>query len=435
MEEAAKAANSRVKVADRVTGPPLDVAAVRKDFPILSRPVHGQRLVYLDNAATTQKPQAVIDAISSYYAKYNANVHRGIHTLAEEATAAYEATRGRVAAFLGGTNPRQIIFTRNTTESLNLVAAAWGEKNIGAGDEILLTQMEHHSNLVPWILLAKRKGAKLRHIPITADGRLDLSTLDDLLTRRTRLVSLTHLSNVLGTINPVAEIAQRAHSVGALVCVDAAQSVPHIPVRVEELGVDFLAFSAHKMLGPTGVGVLWGRPDILDAMDPYMGGGEMIREVKLDSATWNDVPWKFEAGTPNIADVVAFSTAMDYLMAIGMDNVRRHEVELTAYALDRLRALGHVTLYGPESAEARSGVVTFNDCDIHPHDLATILDHHGVAVRAGHHCAQPLMRVLGVVATARASFYLYNDRDDVDVLIDGLGEARRYFGYALSTSG
>lgn len=434
MKEVAKATESP-KAATPLPGPPFDIATVRKDFPILGRPVHGKRLVYLDNAATTQKPQAVIDAISGYYAKYNANVHRGIHTLAEEATAAYEATRGRVAAFLGGTNPRQVIFTRNTTESINLVAGAWGEKNIGLGDEILLTQMEHHSNLVPWIMLAKRKGAKLRHIPITADGKLDLSTLDDLLTRRTRLVSLTHLSNVLGTINPVAEIAERAHKVGAVVVVDAAQSAPHIPVGVEDLGVDFLAFSAHKMLGPTGVGVLWGKPDILEAMDPYMGGGEMIREVKLDSATWNDVPWKFEAGTPNIADVVAFSTAIDYLLALGMDRVRRHEVDLTAYALERMRSLGHATLYGPESAEERSGVVTFNDIDIHPHDLSTILDHHGVAVRAGHHCAQPLMRVLGVVATARASFYIYNDRDDVDVLIDALKEARRYFGYALSTSG
>jgi cysteine desulfurase/selenocysteine lyase len=415
--------------------PALDVASLRRDFPILARPVHGRRLVYLDNAATTQKPQAVIDAVSGYYAKYNANVHRGIHTLAEEATAAYEATRGRVARLLGEDNPRQVVFTRNTTESINLVASAWGEKHIGEGDEILLTEMEHHSNLVPWIMLARRKGAKLRHIPITPDGKLDLSTLDLLLTRRTRLVSLTHLSNVLGTINPVAEIALRARRMGAAVLVDAAQSVPHIPVQVDHLGADFVAFSAHKMLGPTGVGVLWGRTEALEAMDPYMGGGEMIREVKLDSATWNDIPWKFEAGTPNIADVVAFATAIDYLMNLGMERVRRHEVELTRYALERLHALGHITVYGPQAAEERSGVVTFNDADIHPHDLATILDHHGVAVRAGHHCAQPLMRILGVVATARASFYVYNDTDDIDILIEALKEARRYFGFTAGTSG
>jgi cysteine desulfurase/selenocysteine lyase len=419
----------------RKTEPALDLAALRAHFPILSRPVHGRRLVYLDNAATTQKPQAVIDAISGYYAKYNANVHRGIHTLAEEATAAYEATRGRVARLLGETNTRQVVFTRNTTESINLVASAWGERHIGEGDEILLTQMEHHSNLVPWILLARKKGARLRHIPITDDGRLDLSTLDDLLTKRTRLVSLAHKSNVLGTINPVAEVAERAHRLGAVVMVDAAQSVPHLPVQVEQLGVDFLAFSAHKMLGPTGVGVLWGRAELLEAMDPYMGGGEMIREVTLDSATWNDIPWKFEAGTPNIADVVAFSTAINYLMHLGMENVRRHEIELTQYALERLRSLGHITIYGPPAAEERSGVVAFNDADIHPHDLSTILDHHGVAVRAGHHCAQPLMRRLGVVATARASFYVYNDTDDVDVLIEALKEARRYFGFADRTPG
>jgi len=416
--------------------PPIDIDKIRKDFPILKRPVHGQRLVYLDNAATTQKPKSMIDAISGYYEKYNANVHRGIHTLAEEATAAYEETRNKVAVLLGGTDSRQVVFTRNTTESLNLIATAWGERNIREGDEILLTEMEHHSNLVPWILLARRKNAKLRHIPITSDGRLDLTDLDDLLTRRTKIVSLTQLSNVLGTINPVAEIAERAHKVGAVVAVDGAQSVPHIPVAVEDLNVDFLAFSAHKMLGPTGVGVLWAKAAQLEAMDPYMGGGEMIREVKLDSATWNDLPWKFEAGTPNIADVVAFSAAIDYLLAIGMDRVREHEVWLTSYAMERLQSMaGHLTIYGPQEPEARNGVITFNDADIHPHDLSTILDHHGVAVRAGHHCAQPLMRILGVVATARASFYIYNGRDDIDVLVEALKEARRYFGFANGSAG
>lgn len=414
---------------------PLNPKALRKDFPILSRPVHGKRLVYLDNAATTQKPQAMIDALVGYYSKYNANVHRGVHTLAEEATAAFESTRGKVARFIGSPGTNQIIYTRNTTESLNLVAASWGHRNIKEGDEILLTQMEHHSNLVPWIMLADRTGARIRHIPITADGRLDLSQLDGLLSKRTRLVSLVHVSNVLGTINPVAEIAERAHRVGALVVVDGAQSVPHMPVNVQELGCDLFAFSAHKMLGPTGVGVLWGRTDLLDGMDPYMGGGEMIREVKLDSVTWNELPWKFEAGTPNIADVVAFGAAIDYLTELGMDAVRRHEVELTGYALEQLRPLKHLTLYGPTAASERAGVVTFNDADIHPHDLATILDHHGVAVRAGHHCAQPLVRLLGAVATARASFYVYNDTDDVDQLVLALREARKYFGFANGSAG
>lgn len=414
---------------------PLDPKRLRKDFPILSRPVHGKRLVYLDNAATTQKPQAMIDALVGYYSKYNANVHRGVHTLAEEATAAFESTRGKVARLIGSEGPQQIIFTRNTTESINLVAASWGNKHVKEGDEILLTQMEHHSNLVPWIMLAQRTGAKIRHIPITPDGRLDLSKLDSLITPRTRVVSVVHVSNVLGTINPVAEIAERAHRAGALVVVDGAQSVPHMPVNVHDLGADLFAFSAHKMMGPTGVGVLWGRADLLDEMDPYMGGGEMIREVCLDSVTWNDVPWKFEAGTPNIADVVAFGAAIEYLLDLGLENVRQHEEELTDYALARLRPLKNITLYGPPSAALRAGVVTFNDADIHPHDLATILDHHGVAVRAGHHCAQPLVKLLGAVATARASFYVYNDTDDVDELVVALREARRYFGFANGSAG
>jgi cysteine desulfurase/selenocysteine lyase len=401
---------------------------LRKDFPILKRPVHGKRLVYLDNAATTQKPQAMIDALVGYYSKYNANVHRGVHTLAEEATAAFEATRGKVAKLIGSKSTEQIIFTRNTTESLNLVAASWGGKNLKPDDEILLTQMEHHSNLVPWMMVAKKTGAKVRHIPVTPQGTLDLSDLDSLLTAKTRIVSLVHVSNVLGTINPVAEIAERAHRVGALVVVDGAQSVPHMSVDVSDLGADLFAFSAHKMLGPTGVGVLWGRREILDEMDPYMGGGEMIREVRFDGVTWNELPWKFEAGTPNIADVVAFGAAIDYLVDLGMEAVRQHEVELTRYAWAQLAPIKHLTLYGPTDVASRAGVITFNDADIHPHDLATILDHHGVAVRAGHHCAQPLMRLLGTVATARASFYVYNDTDDVDVLADALDSATDIFG-------
>ncbi len=429
MSDISTAVGARSAAGGPVTSP-LDVEQIRKNFPILTRPVHGRKLVYLDNAATTQKPQKMIDALTGYYSKYNANVHRGVHTLAEEATAAFESTRGRVATLLGGTETRQIIYTRNTTESLNLIATAWGETNIREGDEILLTQMEHHSNLVPWIMLAQRKGAKLRHIPVTPDGYLDLSSLDELLGPKTRIVSLVHVSNVLGTVNPVAEITRRAHEVGAIVAVDAAQSVPHMPVAVEELGVDFYAFSAHKMCGPTGVGILWGRAELLEEMPPYMGGGEMIRNVELDSATWNDLPWKFEAGTPNIADVVAFGASIDYLQEFGMDAIRRHEEALTSYALERMAELPYIKIYGPDNAADRAGVVTFNDDDIHPHDLATILDHHGVAVRAGHHCAQPLMRILGTVATARASFYVYNDTDDVDQLIFSLKEARKYFGFA-----
>ncbi len=407
---------------------PYDVSGLREDFPILERVVHGQRLVYLDNAATTQKPRSMIDALTGYYTTFNANVHRGIHTLAEEATAAYESTRKKMARFIGADDPQQIVFTRNTTESLNLLASSLGNRHVNEGDEILLTEMEHHSNLVPWFLLAKRKKARIRHIPITGDGKLDLSKLDSLLTARTKIVSVVHVSNVLGTINPIQEIARRAKNAGAFMIVDSAQGVPHLPVNVQELGADFVAFSAHKMCGPTGVGVLWGKPELLDALDPYMGGGEMIREVRLDSATWNHVPWKFEAGTPNIADVVAFAAAIDYLEKIGMDRVHRHETRLTGYAMTRLRDLGYITIYGPENAEDRGGVVAFNVKDVHPHDLSTILDHYGVAIRAGHHCAQPLMRLLDVSATARASFYLYNDKSDIDRFVDALVEARKYFG-------
>jgi cysteine desulfurase/selenocysteine lyase len=327
------------------------------------------------------------------------------------------------------------VFTRNTTEGLNLIARSWGDVHVGEGDEILLSQMEHHSNLVPWFMLAKRKGAVIKHIPVTADGKLDLSALSSLVTSRTKVVSITQLSNVLGTINDVSEIAEHAHRVGAIMVVDAAQSVPHIPVDLTSLGVDFCCFSSHKMLGPTGVGVLWGKAELLEEMDPFLGGGEMIREVGLDSATWNDIPWKFEAGTPNIADVIGLGQAVQYLTSLGMDRVRAHEVELTEYALDKIRALHHVTVYGPEAASARSGVITFNDSDIHPHDLSTILDHHGVAVRAGHHCAQPLMKVLDVVATARISFYVYNDTHDVDQFIVALKEARKYFGFANGSAG
>ncbi len=416
------------------SGPPaqarkLDVARIRGDFPILKRQVHGKRLVYLDNAATTQKPECMIEALGSFYRTSNANIHRGIHKLAEEATGLYEATRKVVARFLGGADPHGVIFTRNCTEALNLVAYAWGRHNIKPGDEVLLTEMEHHSNLVPWIILAREKGAVLKHIPLQENGTLRLDDLDKLVTPRTKLVSCMMVSNALGTINPVGEIAAMARRVGAKVLLDGAQALPHLPVDVKKLDFDFLAFSAHKMLGPTGVGVLHARPELLRSMEPFLGGGEMIREVRHDSATWNEVPHKFEAGTPNIADVAAFSSSIEYLEAIGMPQVREHELSLCRYAMAELRKIPSIRILGPEDPNLRSGVVSFVDQDLHPHDLSQILDQHGVAIRAGHHCAQLVMRFFKTVATARASFYIYNDRDDIDVLVESLRLARKYFGF------
>ena len=405
----------------------LDVTRIRQDFPILHRTVHDKPLVYLDNAATTQKPRQVMDALVNYYSRYNANIHRGIHALAEEATAAYEAARERTARFIGASSPRSIVFTRNATESINLFANAWGRTALQAGDQILLSEMEHHSNLVPWQLLAKATGASLAFLKMTDEGRLRLEELDALLTPRTKLVAITHMSNVLGTITPVAQIVERARRRGALVFVDAAQSVPHLPVDVQALGCDALAFSSHKMLGPTGVGVLYARETLLEAMEPFLGGGEMISDVQLTSATWNEIPWKFEAGTPNIADVIAFGAALAYLERVGMDRVQAHEQALTAYALKRLREVDGVTLYGPATTESRGGVVSFNLDGLHPHDVGTVLDAEGVAIRAGHHCAKPLMRRLGVAATARASVYLYNTTDDVDRLIDAIRAAQAFF--------
>jgi cysteine desulfurase/selenocysteine lyase len=398
-------------------------------FPILARTVNGHRLVYLDNAATSQKPDTVLAALQYYYTHSNANVHRGVHTLAEEATAAYEACRGRVARFVNAPDPRGVVILRNATEAINLVARSWGAK-LAAGDEVLLTEMEHHSNLVPWIMLARERGVVLRHVPIDDRGELDMAAFARLLTPRTRIVALTAMSNVLGTITPVAEIAAAAHRAGAVALVDGAQSVPHMPVDFAALGIDFLAFSGHKAYGPTGVGFLVGKLELLEQMEPVLGGGEMIREVRLDWASWNDVPHRFEAGTPNIADAAAFPAALDLLEEVGMDAVRAHEEDLVGYALERLRSLGWLQIHGPLEAARRSGLVSFYDPDVHPHDLAQILDTRGIAVRAGHHCAQPLMRRLGVPATARASFGLYTDRDDVDALVDGLVAARRYFGLA-----
>jgi len=408
----------------------FDVQAIRQDFPILGRQVHGKPLVYLDNAATTQKPRTVIEALVHFYEHQNANIHRAIHTLGEEATAAYEETRAKVSRFINAPRPENIVFTRSTTEALNLVASAWGRANVREGDEIVLTQMEHHSNMVPWQRLAQEVGASVRYMGVTDEGTLDLDGLDDIITEKTKLVGVTQVSNAFGTINPLGKIIAAAHRRGALTVVDGAQSVPHMPVDVQAMGCDFLAFSAHKMLGPTGVGVLYARYDLLEAMEPYQSGGEMIRRVRLEGATWNDVPWKFEAGTPNIADVIAFGAALDYLCALGMDYVRAHEQELTAYALGRLAQLEDIITYGPRDASQRGGVISFNYPDIHPHDVGTILDREGIAIRAGHHCAQPLMRRFDIAGTARASFYIYNTREEVDALVQGIEKARAFFSHA-----
>ena len=405
-----------------------DVASVRRDFPILSRRVHGRPLVYLDSAATSQKPSAVIRALTEYYEGYNSNVHRAVHTLGMEATEAYEEARRKVARFINAPSTEQIIFTRNTTEAINLVAHTWAEDHLKAGDEILVSEIEHHSNLVPWQQVARRTGASLRLIPMAEDYTLDLSDLDTLLTSRTRLVAVTHMSNVLGTIVPVREIAQAAHRVGALVLLDGAQSVPHLPVDVQELECDFLAFSGHKMCGPTGVGVLYVRDTVLEEMDPFLHGGEMVREVTYERATWNDLPMRFEAGTPNIADAIALGAAVDYLSALGMERVRAHEVQLTRYALERFRELEEVKVYGPPDVNVRGGIIAFHSSEVHPHDMGTYLDGAGIAIRAGHHCAMPLMQKLEVPATARASFYIYNNEAEIDFLVEQLKEALRYFG-------
>ncbi|HEX2988111.1 MAG TPA: cysteine desulfurase [Chloroflexota bacterium] len=399
----------------------------KADFPILARQINGKPLTYLDSTATAQKPQVVIDSMVDYYTRYNANIHRGIYTMAEEATAAYEDARKRLGRFIGAQSAKEVIFTRNTTEAINLVAQTWGRQNLKHGDAVLLTEMEHHSNLVPWFILAEQIGFSIRYIPITPDGQLDLSVLPQVLTERTKLVSLVHVSNVLGTINPVRKIADEAHKVGALCLVDGAQSVPHMPVNVQSLGCDFLALSGHKMAGPTGSGALWGRKHLLEDMPPFMGGGEMIRNVTYEGARWNELPWKYEAGTPAIAEGIGLGAAVDYLQGLGMDKVRAHEETLTAYAMERLHAMRGVTIYGP-AAEKRGGVIAFNLEKIHPHDMAAILDQDGIAIRAGHHCAQPLHHKLGIPASARASFYVYNDASDVDRLIASLERAQAFFG-------
>ena len=405
---------------------PLDIEAIRADFPILSRQVRGRPLVYLDSAATSQKPLPVLEAMETFYRRSNANIHRGIHLLSEEATEAYEEAHRKVAEFIGAESWREVIFTRNTTESINLVAYTWGRTHIGPGDEILLTEMEHHSNLVPWQLLAREKGARLRFIPVDEAGRLDLSRLDELITPRTRLVACTMMSNVLGTIPPLRRIADAAHAVGAIVLVDGAQGVPHMPTDVKALGADFLAFSGHKMCGPTGVGVLWGRRELLEEMPPFLGGGDMILRVDWYTAEWNELPWKYEAGTPAIAEGIGLGAAVDYLRGIGMEAVRAHEEAIVAYALERLEEVPGVRVYGPP-AEERGGVVAFTLEGAHPHDISTLLDREGIAVRAGHHCAMPLHKKLGLGATTRASFYIYSVPSEVDRLVEALYRVKAIF--------
>jgi cysteine desulfurase / selenocysteine lyase len=412
---------------------PLDVTAIRRDFPILARRVHDKPLVYLDNAATSQKPRQVIQALVDYYEQTNANIHRGLHTLAEEATEAYEAARAKAARFIGAAGPDEILFTRNTTESLNLMAYTWAAENIGQGDEIVITTMEHHSNIVPWQWAVQRQGAVLKYVEFGPDGTIDLADVERLVTPRTKLVSMTHMSNVFGTINPVREVAKIAHDRGAVMMVDGAQSVPHMPVDVTELDCDFLAFSSHKMLGPTGVGVLWGRRKLLEDMRPFLGGGEMIEIVGRHETSFNVLPWKYEAGTPNIADVIAFGAAIDYLSALGMERVRAHEIELTTYALDRIGSIPGVTIYGPKDATRRGGVVAFTVDEVHPHDLGQIVDYDGVAIRAGQHCCQVLSESLGVPATARASFYVYNTPEEVDTLVAAVEGARAIFAGEVSS--
>ena len=406
----------------------LDVNFLRKDFPILSREVRpGIPLVYLDSTATSQKPRSVLEAMEAFYRTNNANIHRGVHTLAEEATAMYEQAREKVAQFINAPSAEQIIFTRNATESINLVAYTWARANLKAGDRILLTEMEHHSNMVPWIMLATERGVELDFIPVTPDGLLDLDVYRTLLSRSPKLVAVSGMSNVLGTINPIAEIVRLAHAAGAITLVDGAQSVPHLPVDVQALGVDFLAFSAHKMLGPSGIGALYGRQDLLEKMPPFMGGGDMIKTVHLRSFVPNDIPHKYEAGTPAIAEAVGFGAAVDYLNKLGMQAVAAHEHEIVSYALDRLEEIPGVKVFGPP-ADKKGGVASFTLEGVHPHDIAQILDRDGVAIRAGHHCAQPLHEKFGITATARASFYVYSLPQEVDALVNGIYKVKEIFG-------
>lgn len=406
----------------------LDVHSIRADFPILEREVYpGVPLIYLDSAASTQRPAVVLDAMDDYYRLHHANVHRGIHRLSVEATELYEGARERISDFINASGSCQIIYVRNATEGFNLVAYSWGRSNIGEGDEILLTEMEHHANLIPWQMLAEEKGAVIRYVPFLNDGTLDLSTLPELLTEKTKLFSFTAVSNVFGTVNPVKQLVDAAHAVGALAMVDAAQAVPHMAVDVQEWDCDFLAFSGHKMCGPTGIGILYGKQEILDAMPPFMGGGDMILRVSFEGATWNELPWKFEAGTPSIAEAIGLGTAVEYLTGLGMDEVHAYEQFITGYALESLSEVPGLRLYGPNSATQKGAVAAFTLAGIHPHDVADILDKQGIAVRAGHHCAMPLHHRCGISATTRASFYLHTTTEEIDKLVAGLHHARQVF--------
>jgi len=405
----------------------LDVDRIIRDFPILDRAIEGKKLIYLDNAATSQKPRAVIRALDEFYSTYNSNIHRGVYRIAEKATAEYENSREKVAKFISAPSAEEIVFTRNTTESLNLVAQSWGRKFVSKGDRIVLTLLEHHSNIVPWQQLALEKKARVEYAVVDEDGNLDLEDFKEKAVGA-RVVAFTHVSNVFGTINPAKEMARIARKEGALVVVDGAQAVPHMPVDVSEIGCDFYAFSAHKMLGPTGVGVLYGKKERLEETPPFLTGGDMISQVHLSGASWNELPWKFEAGTPNIADVIAYGPALDYLSSIGMEAVRRHEMRLTARALDALRGVEGVKVYGPKGADGRGGVIPFNVKEIHPHDVAAVLDGMGVAVRSGYHCAEPLHEWFGIPSSVRASFYIYNRESDIDALVAGVRKASEVFG-------
>ncbi len=408
--------------------PALNVEAIRADFPILQRRVHGLPLVYLDNAATSQKPRSVLDALTRYYEQTNANVHRGVHTLSEEATAQYEAARAKVASFIGSCCPKEIIWTRNASEAMNLLAQSWGRANLRRGDRVLLTEMEHHSNIVPWQILSAELGFEIAYLRVADDGTLILDDLPRLLDGRTKLFSFTYMSNVLGTINPVVELTRAAHRAGALVHLDACQAVPHMPVNVTELDIDFMSFSGHKMLGPTGIGALWGRRELLNVMPPWMGGGDMIREVHLSGFKPSELPWKFEAGTPAIAQAIGLGAAVDYLERTGMAAIHQAERELIAYAMERLATVEGLRILGP-AADQRGGLVSFVLGDIHPHDIAAVLDNLGIAIRAGHHCAQPLHERYRIPASARASFYLYNTREEVDLLVKALHKVVEIFNF------
>ncbi|CAM3446447.1 cysteine desulfurase [Marinicrinis lubricantis] len=407
----------------------MNTADLRKQFPILHQDVNGHPLVYLDSAATSQKPKRVIDTISHYYEQYNSNVHRGVHTLGNLATDAYEGAREKLARFINAKSTEEVIFTRGTTASINMVAASYARSVCREGDEIVLTPMEHHSNLIPWQQVAQATGAVLKYIPLQKDGSIRVEDAKEIITNRTKIVAVVYVSNVLGVVNPVKELAQIAHQHGAKIIVDGAQSTPHMKVDVQELDCDFYALSGHKMCGPTGIGALYGKKELLESMEPVEFGGEMIDHVDLYESTWKELPWKFEGGTPIIAGAIGLGAAIDFLNEIGMDEIERHEKQITAYAVDQLQTIEGLTIYGP--AKDRAGLVTFNLDDVHPHDVATVLDAEGVAVRAGHHCCQPLMRWLEVTATARASFYLYNTEEDVDRLVQALHKAKEYFGHAI----